>query len=65
MIDQKYLEDVECVKYWVAMLTDGGRCTGGIKCRIDMAKAAFNNKKNLFNSILRGERSDKKTRKKT
>jgi hypothetical protein len=36
------------------MLTNDGRCTCEIKCRIDMAKAAFNynNKKNLFTGTL-------------
>ena len=34
------------------MLTDEGRCTCEIKSRIAMAKAAFNNKKNLFTSKL-------------
>jgi hypothetical protein len=29
------------------MLTEDGRCTREIKSRIVMAKAAFNNKKNL------------------
>ena len=41
MIDQKHLENVECFKYVGSMLTDGGRCTGEIKCRIAMAKAAL------------------------
>ena len=34
------------------MLTDDGRCTCEIKSRIPMAKATFNNKKNLFTSKL-------------
>jgi hypothetical protein len=34
------------------MLTDDGRCSCKIKSRIAMAKAAFNNKKNLFTSKL-------------
>jgi hypothetical protein len=34
------------------MLTDDGRCTGEIKSRIVMAKAAFNKKKKLFISKL-------------
>ena len=49
MLDQKHLENVECFKYLGSMLTDGGRCTGEIKCRFAMAKAAFNMKKTLFN----------------
>jgi hypothetical protein len=31
---------------------DGGRCTCEIKCRIAMAKAAFNKKRTLFTSTL-------------
>ena len=34
------------------MLTDDGRCTCEIKSRIALAKASFNNKKNLFTSKL-------------
>ena len=34
------------------MLTEDGRCTCEIKSRIATAKAAFNNKKNLFTSKL-------------
>ena len=30
------------------MLTNDGRCTCEIKCRIDTAKAAFNKMKTLF-----------------
>ena len=52
MIDQKHLENVECFKYLGSMLTDGGRCTGEMKSRIALAKAAFNKKKNLFTSTL-------------
>ena len=52
VINQTQLESVECFKYLGSMLTDGGRCTGEIKCRIAMAKAAFNKKKNLFTSTL-------------
>ena len=52
MVDQKHLENVECFKYLGSKLTDGGRCTGEIKCRIDMAKAAFNMKKTLFAGTL-------------
>ena len=51
-IDQKQLEDVKCFKYLGSMLTDDGLCTCEIKSRIVMAKAAFNKKKNLFNSKL-------------
>ena len=49
-MDQKQLENVKCFKYLGSTLTDDGRCTCEIKSRIAMAKAAFNNKKNLFTS---------------
>ena len=48
MIDQKYMERLDCFKYLGSMLTDGGRCTGEIKSRIAMAKAAFNKKKTFY-----------------
>ena len=41
-----------CFKYLGSMLTNDGRCTCEIKCRIVMTKAAFNAKKNLFTSTL-------------
>jgi len=41
MIDQRQLENVECFKYLGSLLTNDGRCTCEIKCRIAMAKAAF------------------------
>jgi hypothetical protein len=50
MIDQKQLENVESFKYLGSILTDDGRCTCEIKCRIAMAKAAFNKKRALFTS---------------
>jgi hypothetical protein len=34
------------------MLTNDGRCTCEIKCRIAMAKAAFNKKRALFTGTL-------------
>jgi len=34
------------------MLTNDGRCTGEVKCRIAMAKAAFNKVRGLFTSTL-------------
>ena len=52
MIDQKHLENVKCYKYFCSMLTDGGSCTGEIKCRIAMAKAALNKRKTLFTGTL-------------
>jgi hypothetical protein len=52
MIDQKQLKNVESFKYLGNILTNDGRCTCEIKCRIAMAKAAFNKKRNLFTSTL-------------
>jgi hypothetical protein len=51
MIDQKQLENVESFKYLGSILTNDGRCTCEIKCRIAMAKAAFN-KRTIFTSTL-------------
>ena len=52
MIDQKQLENVESFKYFGSILTNDGRCTCEIKCRIAMATAAFNKKRTLFISTL-------------
>jgi len=52
MIDQKQLENVESFKYLSSILTNDGRCTCEIKCRIAIAKAAFNKKRTLFTSTL-------------
>ena len=52
MIDQKQLQNVESVKYLGSILTNDGRCTCEIKCRIDMAKTAFNKKRTLITSTL-------------
>jgi hypothetical protein len=52
IIDQKQIENVESFKYLGSILTNDGRCTCEIKCRIDMAKAAFNKKTTLFTSTL-------------
>jgi hypothetical protein len=52
MIDQKQLENVEYFKYFCSILTNDGRCTCEIKCRIAMAKAAFIKKRVLFTSTL-------------
>jgi hypothetical protein len=59
MIEQKQLENVECFKYLGNVLTNDGRCTCEIKCRISMAKAAFNKKRALFTSTLDLELSKK------
>jgi len=48
MIIQKQLENMESFKYLVSILTNDGRCTCEIKCRIAMAKAAVNKKRALF-----------------
>jgi len=52
MINQKQLENVESFKYLGSILTSDGRCTCEIKCRIAMAKAAFNKERTLFTSTL-------------
>jgi hypothetical protein len=52
MIDQKQTENVESFKYLDSILTNDGRCTCEMKCRIAMTKAAFNKKRNLFTSTL-------------
>ena len=52
MVDQKQLENVEAFKYLGSILTNGGRCTCEIKCRIAMAKAALNKMRTLFTSTL-------------
>jgi hypothetical protein len=52
MIDPKQLENVESFKYLGSILTNDGRCTYEIKCRIALAKAAFNKKRTLFTNTL-------------
>jgi len=37
-LDQKQLENVESFKYLGSILTNDGKCTCEIKCRIAMAK---------------------------
>jgi hypothetical protein len=39
MIDHKQLQNVESFKYLGSILTNDGRCTSDIECRITMAKA--------------------------
>ena len=48
MIDQKQIENVEFFKYLGIILTNDGRFTCEIKCRIAMAKAAFNKMRTLL-----------------
>ena len=38
MVDQNQLENVESFKYLGSILTNDGRCTCEIKCRIAMVK---------------------------
>jgi len=52
MIDQKQLENMESFKYLGSILTNDGRCTCEIKCRIAMSKGALNKKRTLFTSTL-------------
>ena len=52
MINETQLASVECFKYLGSKLTNDGRYTCEIKCRIAMAKAAFSKKKTLFTSTL-------------
>ena len=52
MINQKQLENVESFKYLGSILTNVGRCTCEIKCRISMAKAAFKKKRAYFTSTF-------------
>jgi hypothetical protein len=51
-IDQNQLENVESFKYLGSILTNDGRCTCEIKCRIAMAKATINKKRTLFTSTF-------------
>jgi hypothetical protein len=52
MIDQKQLENVEFFKYLGSILTNDGRYTCEIKCRIAMAKAASNKTNALYTNTL-------------
>jgi hypothetical protein len=51
MTDQKELENLEYFNYLCSMLTNDARCTGEIKSRIAMTKAAFSKKK-AFQQLL-------------
>jgi hypothetical protein len=46
--DQKQPQNREYFNYLGSMITKAARCTGEIKSRIVMAKAAFNKKKEPF-----------------
>jgi hypothetical protein len=48
IIDQKQLKNVVCFKHLGSVLTNDGRRTCEIKCRVVMAKAAFNKKRGFF-----------------
>jgi hypothetical protein len=52
MVDQTKLENMESFKYFGSILTNDGRCTCEIKCRVAMAKAEFNKNRTLFTSTL-------------
>jgi threonine dehydratase len=52
MVDQEQLQNVESFKYLGSILKNDGRSTCEIKCRIAMAKYAFNKKRTLFTSTL-------------
>ena len=43
---------MEYFYYFGSLITNAAKCIGEIKCRIVMATAAFNKKKNLFSSKL-------------
>jgi hypothetical protein len=53
---KKYIYNAgEPFKYLGSILKNDGKCTCEIKCRIAMAKAAFNKKRALFTGTLEGE----------
>jgi len=52
VIDKNTQRMWDFFKYLGSILTNDGRCTREIKCRIAMAKAAFNKKRTLFTSTL-------------
>ena len=52
MVEQKQLQNVQSFKCFGSILTNDGKYVCEIKCRIAMAKAAFNKKRALFTSTL-------------
>ena len=52
VLDQKKMENVECLNYLFSLITDDAICTCEIKSGIAMAKAAFNKKNALFTGKL-------------
>jgi hypothetical protein len=51
-IDQKQLENVKSFKHLGSILTNDGKFTCEINCRIVMAKAVFDKKRTLFTNTL-------------
>jgi hypothetical protein len=49
---KKQLENMKFFKCLGSILTNDGKCTCEIKCRIAMAKATFNKKRTLFTSTM-------------
>ena len=47
-IDGKRVEQVSSFKYLGSIISEDGRCESDIKCRIAMAKEAFNSRKELL-----------------
>jgi hypothetical protein len=52
MIDQKQLENVECLNYLGGMITNGIRCTREIKSRIAMEKNIIQQGKDYFHQQI-------------
>jgi hypothetical protein len=52
VIDEKQMENMECLNSWCSLITNDASCRRGIKSGIAMAIASFNKKKNLFTSKL-------------
>ena len=52
IVVQNQPENVEYFNYLGSMITNNSKCKREIKCKIAMAKAAFNKKKALFTSKL-------------